>query len=193
MDMNFGFNDLNDVNAHTGSRIVPDSGDYNVMISDIALESSKSGSGHNIHVKYSILDGDFAGSEIHEYLAVVNNNETAVNIARSKLKALYLVSGKTSSTNFTDLQGSVIRIRVFKKEATYTGNDGIQRNTFNTEVAMYMDSQGRNSQGKEVPPYTGPAVVASKGGNKPANTNNSNNIQKQQAGSHSDYDDDIPF
>lgn len=190
-DMNFGFNDMDDVNAHSGVRVTPDSGDYNVMISSIEMVSNSAKNGHNIHVKYSILDGDYAGSEIQEWLAVVNKSETAENIAKSKLKAIYIVTDKKNATGFTDLMGAVLRIRVYKKTRNYTDDRGNEREGFNTEVAMYMSSAGLDINGKEVAPYSGPAVMEGKKADKPKSSGNSYNAGSSY--SNSDDDDEIPF
>lgn len=200
-DMNFSFNSMGDVKAHTGQRVVPDSGDYNVMLSDITMDSNRAGDGHNIIVTYSILDGDFAGSELKEWLAVINKNETAQNIAQSKLKAIYLVTGKTSAKSFTELAGTVLRIRVLKKPNKYIDNNGNEREGHNNEVAMYMDTNGRNPEGKDVAPYNGPAIVAASGNSKKNNAGNqsSNSVKGDSYGSPNvsksddNYDDEIPF
>lgn len=203
MDMNFGFNDMGDVDAHTGgSRQVPDSGDYNVMISDIEMQSNRAGNGHNIVVTYSIVDGDYAGTEVKEWLAVINKNDTAQNIAQSKLKAIYLVTGKTSARSFTELNGAILRVRLYKKENRYQDSNGNWRDGFNNEVVTYMDTQGRNPQGKEVPAYTGPDVHGASKSQKTAtastSSGNSSN-QTHNGGQSSGFDgygnddDDIPF
>lgn len=193
-DMNFGYNSVEDKQTHTGSRAVPDSGDYNVMISDITMESNNNKDGHNIIVTYSILDGDFAGSEVKEWLAVINKNETAQNIAQSKLKSIYIVTQNTSAQSFTDLQGAVLRIRIHKKERSWVDDNGNERDGYNTEVAIYMDSEGNNATGKPVPAYSGPAVIAAKGNrnsqNRRPNVSNNSSVNRNQ---DNDDDDEIPF
>lgn len=194
-DMNFGYSSVEDKQAHTGGRVVPDSGDYNVMISEIEMKSNKQGNGHNIEVTYSILDGDFAGSELKEWLAVINKNETAQNIAQSKLKSIFIVTGNTSAQSFTELQGAVLRVRVYKKEHTYVDDNGNERDGYNTEIVMYLDTEGKNANGKEVPVYSGPAVM---GGNKKQNAQArrpdvSQNRQSQTSGGGYDPDGEIPF
>lgn len=198
-DMNFGYNNVEDKQTHTGARAVPDSGDYNVMISDIQMESNSRQDGHNIVVTYSILDGDYAGSEVKEWLAVINKSDTAQNIAQSKLKSIYITTGKTSASSFTELQGAVLRIRLYKKEHQWTDNDGNSRDGYNTEVAMYMDTDGNNANGKEVPQYSGPAVIASKGksnANRRPDVSSQRNQNQNQNQSYQQQDDDdseIPF
>lgn len=196
-DMNFGYNEVEDKQTHTGGRIVPDSGDYNVMISEIEMKSNKAGNGHNIQVTYSILDGDFAGSEIPEWLAVINKNETAQNIAQSKLKSIYIVTGNTGAGSFTELQGAVLRIRVFKKEHQFRDDNGNLRDGYNTEVAMYLDSEGKNANGKEVPVYSGPAIIGGKKdegqARRPDVSSGQNNQQNKLSSNQDDYDDEIPF
>lgn len=204
-EMNFSFDSMNDVQAHTGQRVIPDSGDYNVMISDIKMESNSKNNGHNIIVTYSIVDGEYAGSELKEWLAVINPNDTAQGIAQSKLKAIYLVTKKVSAKHYRELNGTLLRIRVLKKENTYTDNNGNQRDGFNNEVVMYMDTSGRNSDGKEVAAYAGPTVVAkSAKANSGSSNKNSNASNSGNSNSNSDSksgfdpnsdndDDDIPF
>lgn len=207
-NMNFGYNALDDVDAHTGGgRVVPDSGDYNVMISSIGMESSAKG-GHNIVVKYSILDGDFAGTEITEWLPVVCASETAQNIALSKLKAMYVVTNKTKAKMFQELEGALLRIRILKKEAQFTNSNGELVDTFNSDVNMYISTKGLDPNGKEVPDYSGPAIIPMKkkatggGGNnrRPAASSDpfaddGDNYggNSRSNSSNNDYDDEIPF
>lgn len=177
---NFNMNEMGDVKAHTGSRVVPDAGDYNVVVSDAELETNKSGNGTNVLMEYTILDGNFAGSTVKEWLAVVNNSEQAQNIARSKLQAIRVVTKSEAEGYVSALKNKSLRLRLNKTEGSYNG-----RTVYNSDVVMYMDSTGRNAEGKEVTAFV-PTEVAPVANTQ---TQSSNTV----GGGSQSGDDDIPF
>lgn len=177
---NFNMNEMGDVKAHTGSRVIPDAGDYNVVISDAELQTNNNNNGTNIFMEYTILDGNFAGSTVKEWLAVVNNSERAQIIARSKLQAIRVVTKSEAEGNVSALKNKSLRLRLNKTEGSYNG-----RTVYNSDVVMYMDSTGRNAEGKEVAAFV------------PIETPPVNNTQTQSSdpvgGGSQSGDDDIPF
>lgn len=199
--MSFSFRDTEGQQAHTGTRRIPDEGDYRVMISKADLEDSKKGNGAvNLAMEYTILAGDFSGVVLKEWLAVVNKSETAQNIARSKAEALRIITKLKQDAEVNALVGKELIVRVFKEPNEYTDNNGNKRTGVNAVVGNYMNLERLDAAGKPVAAFV-PTVKqetsqgSSQGSSGSSQGNSSGNAQGGYTGGQSrqDLDDEIPF
>ena len=193
----FNMADLEGVKAHTGTRVTPEAGDYVVMISRASVENGKVAGNMNAAMEYTILsDGPFNGAVVKEWLAIVNKSEQAQNIARSKLRAIQIVSKSQNVQSVDELVGKQIIIRINKEANQYIDNNGNQRTGYQNNVVNYMDLKRQDSDGKEVAPFV---AVAQTQQNAQANGFSSvRNPGAQSSGSSQTYsgggvDDEIPF
>jgi hypothetical protein len=63
-------------------------GDYNAMITDSQMKTTKAGTGEYLELTMQIIDGAHSGRRIWERLNVVNANKIAEEIARSQLNGI---------------------------------------------------------------------------------------------------------
>ena len=63
-------------------------GDYNAMISDSQMKTTKAGTGEYLELTIQIIDGAHSGRRIWERLNVSNANKIAEEIARSQLNGI---------------------------------------------------------------------------------------------------------
>lgn len=205
--MGFSFNELEGVDPSTGERVYIGTGDYNVMISSSEIQTSKNNRGTNLHLKYTVLDGPFQGTEVQEWLAIVNSSEKAQEIARAKLKALQIVAAVRDNGTTDDLVGKAIRLRIFKEASFFNdSNTGEKKASYQAVIKNYMSMSGKDAKGNEpremseeyiasIDKKAEDAVSAvyknngSHGGDSSDAFSNRNESQK----SKQDYDDEIPF
>jgi hypothetical protein len=187
MSTGFSFKDTEGHNPHTGTRTVPDDGDHTVMISKSSLDPSKKGNGLNLALEYTVLSGAFSGSILKEWLSVVNTNETAQNIARSKAEAIRRVAKLPQDADVDALVGKNIIVRTKKEANEYVDNNGVKRTGYNAIPVMYMDLNRQNPEGKVVAAF----VPSAKQEQIQTTVTNPNNGSKDS--NDNDVDDDIPF
>ena len=63
-------------------------GDYQAIVTDSQLKTTKAGDGEYIELTIQIVDGDYSGRRHWERLNVVNKNDKTQSIARSHLNNL---------------------------------------------------------------------------------------------------------
>lgn len=196
----FNTNDMGDVDPHTGGgKQRVDSGDYNVMVSTSAFGPNKKNNGSNLHLVYTVLDGNFQGVEIDEYLSVINPSEQAQNISRSKLESILTVTGMKADgkTDTDDLQGRSMRIRVMKNPNEFINDKGETVKTFNNDVTVYMDMDSKNAKGDTVSAFIPKDETSSNRGSTSSggsSSSQSSGGQTSGSGSSGGSDDsDIPF
>jgi hypothetical protein len=188
--MTFNMNDLSGVKAHTGTRQTLDAGEYAVMISKADTADGKSQGAINAVMEYTVLtDGPFKGAVVKEWLAIVNKSETAQNIARSKLRAVQLVSKSENAAQVSDMVGKSIIIHVGREESEYVDREGNKRKGINNTVLNYLNMKRQDSDGNAAPVYNAPAPKV-----KDVAQEEFKSSRQHSAGSGSNNDDsDIPF
>lgn len=193
---------MNDIDgdAFGGQRVIPDAGDYNVMISAASLEPNKQRNGSNAVIAYSIIDGPFQGSEKTEYLSVIHKSADAQRISRSRLKAIQTVTGLLAEGKgeISDLVGRSLRIRMSKEPHQFTNTQGQVVKTYQNDVVNYMTTDGEDANGKKVPAFVVQTASANEStGNQntggSSSSSNSGSSQSNQGSGSSDMDDEIPF
>jgi hypothetical protein len=95
-------------------------GDYQAIISDSALKTTKAGTGEYIELTMQITDGQYSGRRIWERMNVSNPNKVAEEIARSQLNAIRGALGiaKLESTEQLHDKPFVLSLDIDRKEPT---------------------------------------------------------------------------
>jgi len=190
----FNMHDLDGTEAYGGTKVLPDSGDYNLMISGAVTEGNKGANGTNAVMTYSILDGTFQGYEQKEWLPVVNKSDDAQRIARERLKAIQVVTKSEGQSEIGSLVGKTLRARFIKAPHQFIDKTtGQTRNTFQISIVNYMDMNNKNARGEPVVAFVAGSEPAK--ASKPVGTSTpsggGNNQQTRQ--NQKDLDDEIPF
>lgn len=180
----------NDVYTGGGQRKL-EAGDYPVMISKAVEQASKKGGGQNAVMEYTVLDGEFTGEVIKEWLPVVNANDVAQGIARSKVNAISTITN-INSGGIDAFVGAELIIRVNKEPNEYIDRNGEKRKGFNNNIVNYMTMDMKNAEGKDVAPF----VPSASQSTTTASTNSDVESGAQTSGgvsAGSAPDDEIPF
>jgi len=195
MSDTFNMHELDQNEAFGGTKVLPDSGDYNLMISAAATEINKNANGTNAVMAYTVLDGPFQGYEHKEWLAVINKSAEAQRIARERLKAIQIVTKSQGQEEIGSLVGKTMRARFIKAPHQFIDKTtGQTRNSFNITISNYMDMNNKNARGEPVAVFV-PALEVAKA---PVNTSSasgggSNQQSSAQSSTSKQLDDDIPF
>lgn len=200
--MGMNINELDDVDVNTGSRETPDDGDYNVLIEEAVYGPNKKGNGTGYKLKFTMLDGNFAGTNLFSYVNVNNPNATAQSIGRSDLKTLMVLTGVSDSD---DIAGKTIRVRVIGEMDDYRKQNGEQTKIVNLRPAMYMSMDGKNAKGEAVSAFVPKSPTAKEqlaqwrsanmGGGQGAASGTGTSSGQTTGGTsgNGDDDSDIPF
>jgi len=114
--------------APGGSTEVIPAGDYRAMIIDSAMEPTKNGSGQFLKLTISVLDGPKKGAVIFDRLNLVNNNQTAVDIAQRTLSAICHAISVMQVQDSDQLHNRPLMMRVaVKEDAQYGQSNEIKR------------------------------------------------------------------
>lgn len=174
--------------VYTGQRKQLDAGDYPVMISKSVEAAGKKQGSTNAVMEYTILDGEFSGEVVKEWLPIINDSEVAQSIARAKIGAISAITGVTSG-GIDGLQGSELMIRVQKEPNEYINRNGQTVKGSNAVVANYMTMQMKDAEGKDVSPF----VESKPKDASPTNSTSSGSGSSSISQSSDDMDDEIPF
>lgn len=140
------------VKPNTALEPVP-SGQYPVMITKSEMKPTKNGRGQYIELEMTIQGGEFGGRKLFDRLNIVNDNQTAVDIAYGTLSAICHVTGRLQIQNTEQLHGAPFIAVAIKKERED------QPGSFSNEVKGYKDMQGNdpgfagNTQGNAQPSW----------------------------------------
>lgn len=92
---------------------------YNVTIDESEMKPTKDGSGAYLSLRYSVLDGQFAGRKIFQNLNLRNNNATTVEIAYKQLSGICHAVGLLTVQDSSQLHGLPFQVRVkIRKDPT---------------------------------------------------------------------------
>jgi len=98
-----------------GSMEVIPAGEYRVMISDSAMEPSKTG-GQFLKLTIQVIDGPHQGAVLFDRLNLVNSNPKAVEIAQRTLSAICHAVGVLQVQDSAQLHNRPMLARVAYKE-----------------------------------------------------------------------------
>lgn len=124
----FDLYDPNEVETRSSGDFSPlPTGDYVMQMISSDWKDTKSGSGRYIKFEFEVLDGEYAGCRYWEHVNLINNNDTAVKIAKETLKEVAAAVGihgalrDTQELHFKPLVGK-IRCKPRKDDPTQMEN-----------------------------------------------------------------------
>jgi hypothetical protein len=87
-------------------------GEYVVMISASEMKITKNGKGQYLQLTYDVSEGEFTGRKIFDRLNLVNENETAQEIAQRSLSAICRCVGVLHPKNSEELHDKPMVVKV---------------------------------------------------------------------------------
>lgn len=87
-------------------------GDYKVVITNSEEKTTKSGDGKYLALTLQVVAGEFQNRKIFENLNFVNNNETAVRMARATWKSILVACRMNSVDNSCEVHGIPMILRI---------------------------------------------------------------------------------
>jgi hypothetical protein len=111
MGINLSTVDLSNVEARKPYEPIPDSW-QNAVIVNTEMKPTADGTGQYMQVESEVIDGQYKGSKLYDRLNLVNNSETAREIAYKTLKSIYLAVGKVRVNDSAELHGIPFKIKV---------------------------------------------------------------------------------
>lgn len=124
-------------------------GEYNAMITDSEMKPTKNGMGEYLQLVFEVVEGDYAGRKIWARLNLVNQNQTAVDIAQRELSAICRAVGVMQPQDSTDLHEKPLTIGVKIRQSP--GYDP------SNEISAYKPFQDGASAPKAAAPTGGAA------------------------------------
>ena len=136
-DLGFEF-DASTVEINTPFEVLPP-GDYEVMIVNSEMRSTKSGNGKYLWLELAVQDGQYKERRIFDRLNLFNDNEKAAQIAHGTLGAITKAVGKMKVKNSEELHHLPL-IAVVKVRPAGPDKMGVERDAQN-EVKGYKPSK----------------------------------------------------
>lgn len=101
---------------------------YNAAIDQSELKPTKDGSGMYLEVRFTVLDGQYAGRKVFHNFNIRNNNAQAVEIAYKDLSAICHAVGILQCQDSEQLHGRPLRAKVTLKpsDGTYEARNEIR-------------------------------------------------------------------
>lgn len=103
--------DASQVAPQEAFEVIP-AGWYNAMIDESDIKPTKDGGGRYLELRFSVLDGQYAGRKLFQRLNIVNANPTAQEIAYKQLSAIAHAVGILQVPDSTVLHNRPLKIKV---------------------------------------------------------------------------------
>jgi len=135
-------------------------GKYRAVIVESDMKTTKDGNGQYLALKFVITEGQYANTEFTERLNLINNNATAVEIARKTLARICDAFGMDRTPSDSNaLHNRPLLIAVETEIGKpYKGNDGVERQGKDKSII-----KGYSGIGSESPiPFDVPAAAGVK-------------------------------
>lgn len=103
---------------------------YTLQITKSELKPTKSADGEYLKLELTVLEGEFSGRKVYELLNLVNKNEKAVAIARSKLKELCKAMGISEFEDTNELHGIPFKANIVieaSKDPAYSDQNRLKK------------------------------------------------------------------
>jgi hypothetical protein len=128
-------NEWNNVAAQGEAKEKFPKGVFKVVISKTELKAGKSDPDSLVqHIELKVVEGRYKDMTIMDYPTLINKNEVAVRIGKSRLKAYIEATGKTPQTSLDELKGIPFKLRTDHKLDSFRANDGGLIATVATEI-----------------------------------------------------------
>lgn len=151
MGINLSAVDLSNVEARVALDVMP-SGWQNAVIVDTGMKPTKDNAGQYMEVISEVIEGPFKGRKLFDRLNILNNNQTAVEIAYKTLKAIYSAVGKVRVNDSAELHGIPFKIKVKLIPAEIDPATGQEKYGAKNEVGGYdhISSDHNTGQGSSL-------------------------------------------
>jgi len=106
---------------------------YTAMIVETEVKQAKSGNGQYLQLRIDVIEGEHKGRVVFERLNIVNDNQTAQEIAQRQLSALCRAVGVMQPNDSTDLHDKPLLVKVSIRPA---GNGYDASNTIKAYEAV---------------------------------------------------------
>lgn len=103
--------DASKVAPQEAFEVIP-AGWYNAMIDESDIKPTKDGVGRYLELRFSVLDGQYAGRKLFQRLNIVNANPTAQEIAYKQLSAIAHAVGILQVPDSTVLHNRPLKIKL---------------------------------------------------------------------------------
>lgn len=143
--------DASQVAPQEAFEVIP-AGWYNAMIDESDIKPTKDGVGRYLELRFSVLDGQYAGRKLFQRLNIVNANPTAQEIAYKQLSAIAHAVGILQVPDSTVLHNRPLKIKVKIRPAAgeYEASNEING----------WENVNKQVSGAAPAPQTAPAFVA---------------------------------
>ena len=102
-------------------------GEYNVMIVDSVLKPTRRG-GEMLALELVVLDGQYQGRKLKDWLNIVNASEDAQRIALGTLSSICRAVGKLNPTDSSELHGRpLVAVVGIRQDDRYGESNNIKR------------------------------------------------------------------
>lgn len=125
-------------------------GRYTAMITASEEKQTKSGNGAYLQLEFTVLDGPHANRKVWARLNLDNPNQTAVEIARRELAAIYQALGITAAADSSELHDKPLQI-----EVAIEVKDGNENN----RIKAYMSVGGGAPAARQAASQPAPAAA----------------------------------
>lgn len=112
--------DANTVEPNAAFTPIP-AGEYQAIISESEMKTTKDGQGKYLQLKLQILNGTYQNRTVFDRLNIVNKNETAVKIAKGTLSAICRAVNILTPNDSSELHSKPLTI-VVKVRNDQNGN-----------------------------------------------------------------------
>jgi|LSQX01.2.fsa_nt_gb hypothetical protein len=122
----------------TGAFTVIPAGEYVVEIVDEQTLENRSGNGNSLMFEYQVLNGEYKGQRLRDYLHLWHSSQKAVDMARRRLTA---IAKSLNTLDFTDTRALHRKPFVVRVGAELYNN--VKRNTIDDYSPVNRDGQSQ--------------------------------------------------
>lgn len=129
------FNEWDGVQAQGDSKEKFPKGVFEVVISRTELKAGRNDADALVqHIEMKVVKGQYKDQTIMDYINLVNKNERAVQIGKSRLKSYIEATGVKPKQSADEFKGIPFKIRTDHKLDSFVGNDGAVVPTVTVEL-----------------------------------------------------------
>lgn len=103
--------DANNVEPEGSFEPIP-AGWHVAMITDSEMKGTKNGTGEYLQLRLDIIDGEHEGRVLFDRLNLINQNQTAVDIAQRQLSGICRAVGVMQPRDSSELHDKPLRVKV---------------------------------------------------------------------------------
>jgi hypothetical protein len=142
------------VAPNTGQPDPIPAGWYNAAIDESEMKPTKDGAGTYLQVRYSVLDGQYAGRKVYDRLNLRNSNPQAQEIAYGTLSAICHATGVIQVADSQQFHGIPlkIKVKVSPADGRYEASNEVKGvASINEQVAGVTPNSSAQQQAQQQP------------------------------------------